>query len=91
VTGLPEGVAASSPPVPAGGGAVTVTINAASSAKPANVPLRVLIVSTDEDHPAARTATVALPPPDQLVTKTDTVWLTVGGGGATPATKPAGK
>ena len=91
VTGLPEGVTASSPSVPAAGGAVTVTITAAPTAKPANVPLRVLVVSTDEDHPAARTATVTLPPADQLVTKIDTVWLTVVGAGGTPATKPAEK
>ena len=60
VTGLPDGVTASSPAVPAAGGAVTVTITAAPTAKPANVALRVLVVSTDEDHPAARAATVAL-------------------------------
>jgi hypothetical protein len=77
VTGLPDGVTASSPAVPAGGGAVTVTLAAASTVKPANVPMRVLVVSTDEDHPAARVATVALPPADQLVAKIDSVWLTV--------------
>jgi hypothetical protein len=91
VTGLPDGVTASGPAVPAaGGGAITVTLSTAASAKPANVPLRVLVVSTDEDHPAARTATIALLPADQLVTKTDTIWLTVAGG-AIPATNPAGK
>jgi hypothetical protein len=76
VTGLPEGVTATSSQVPPKGGPVTVTLSAAATAKPGGWPVRIAAVSPDEDQPAARYATFALDE-GQPVRRADSVWLTV--------------
>jgi hypothetical protein len=86
VTGLPEGVTSTTAEVPAKGGAVSVTLSAAASAKPGGSPIRVSVVSPDEDRPVVKHATFALGE-GQPVQRADAVWLTVGKPG--PTTAPA--
>jgi hypothetical protein len=77
VTGLPEGVTSTTAEVPAKGGAVTVTLSAAASAKPGGSPIRVSVVSPDEYRPVVKHATFALGEA-QPVQRADSVWLTIG-------------
>jgi hypothetical protein len=86
VTGLPEGVTATSPEVPAKGGPVTLTLSAAATAKPGGQPVRMSVVAPDEEQPAVRFATFALGE-GQAVQRADAVWLTVGK--PAPTTAPA--
>jgi hypothetical protein len=87
-TGLPEGVTATSLEVPAGGGAVTVTLTASPAAKPGGQPFRISVVSLEEASPAVKPATFALPE-GLLVQRTEALWLTVAK--APPSTQPAAK
>lgn len=78
VTGLPQGVTATAAEVPAKGGPVTLSLSAAANASPGGWPVRVSVVSPDEEQPAAKYATFPLGE-GQPVQRADCVWLTVGG------------
>lgn len=87
VKGLPAGVSATAPEVPAGGGAVTIKLTAAADAKPHSGEVRVLLVSTDPDNPSAHLVTIDLRPKEPanelLVEEAEGLWVTV-----TAAKKP---
>jgi hypothetical protein len=84
VTGLPEGVSSTTAEVSQKGGTVAVTLSAAASAKPGGWPVRVSVVSPDEERPAVKHATFPLGE-GQPVRRADCVWLTVGKPVATTA------
>ena len=88
VTGLPEGVTCTAAEVPPKGGAVAVTLSAAASANPGGCPVRVSVVSPDENRPAVKHATFALGE-GQPIERADAAWLTVGK--PAPTTAPAEK
>jgi hypothetical protein len=92
VSGLPEGVTATTPGATAGTGPLTITLSAASGAAASSQPIRVLVVSADDRHPAARSATFDLGA-DALIRRSDALWLTVTRPPAAtqPASQPATK
>ena len=79
VTGLPAGVSATSAEVPDKGGELVLTLTASADAKPASGPMRVMLLGTDADHPTAKAATCSLKKEagQELVAKTESLWLTV--------------
>jgi len=76
--GLP-GVTATSADVPDNGGEVALTLTAAADAKAASGPIRVMLLGTDKAHPIVKLAQVNLRRDNsqELVAKTDAIWLTV--------------
>lgn len=82
VDGLPDGISATAPSVPAKGGQVKVSIIAEEECKPANLPVRVLVISTDPQKPQARVVAAKLKgkvaaPGLLLVNESQNIWLTV--------------
>ena len=82
VEGLPDGVTSTAGSVPVKGGDVTITLSAKADAKPANLPIRVLALSTNPDAPRVRIAMASLKGTnsalgDLQINETDSVWLTV--------------
>lgn len=78
-TGLPAGVTGTAADVPEKGGDVSITLTAAADAKPACGPIRVVLLSTDVSQPGAWPAWASLEKEasQQLVSRTQALWLTV--------------
>ena len=78
-TGLPAGVTATSAEVPEKGGEVTLALAATADAKAHSGPVRVSLLSTDKDRPSIKAAVFNLRKDagQELVDKTDALWLTV--------------
>jgi hypothetical protein len=77
--GLPPGVTATSAEVPEKGGEVVLTLSAAKDAKPAAGPLRIMLLGTDPQNPAASAASASLKKDagQEMILRTDALWLTV--------------
>jgi hypothetical protein len=90
---LPPGVVATSAAVAEKGGEVELTLTAAVTAKPASVPIRLMLVGTDPDSPFAQPASydLAKEAGQQVLMSTEAVWLTVLTPPPPPATQPATK
>jgi hypothetical protein len=76
---LPAGVTATSAPAPEKEGEVTLTLTAAADAKPANQPIRVMLLGTDPHRPEAWPAVFNVRPEigQELLQTADQPWLTV--------------
>jgi hypothetical protein len=82
VEGLPTGVTANSGNASAQGGEVKLTLTAAEDAKPANQPVRVVIIASDLSAPRVRVAQAKLKGKNAaagglLINQTESIWLTV--------------
>ena len=94
-TNLPPGVTATSGEVPAKGGEVSVILSAAPDAKPASGPIRLLLLSTDPDHPAATPIPFDLHKDREkagnqdLIEATPDLWLTLSPTASLTPAKPA--
>lgn len=86
VKGLPEGVTAKAADVPDKNGEVKLELAAAKDAKPASVPIEILLSAPELRPPTSRAATFSLrgiePRGDRLINEGHVAWLTV-------ANKPA--
>ena len=94
-TDLPPSVTANSAAVGEKGGELTITLSAATDAKAASVPIRLMLLGTDPDNPFAQVAAYDLTKEagQQLISSTESVWLTVQPlpPATQPSTKPATK
>jgi hypothetical protein len=82
VIGLPDGVTGTAGPIPPEGGRVTVTLNAAAEAKPANQPFRVAVVAPNLAVPQVTVLTAPLKgryaaAGELLLNETEHLWVTV--------------
>ena len=82
-TNLPPGITATSAEIPEKAGEATITLTAAPDAKPADAPIRVILLGTDVEKPEASLATFDLKKerdkagvPDYFEDVPD-IWLTV--------------
>jgi hypothetical protein len=92
--GLPEGVSATSASVPVKGADLTLSILASRECKPANLPIRALVVSTDPAQPAAQFVAATLKGKNSAaghltLNQSQHIWLTVPPKPPEPEEKPA--
>ncbi|MBI5801979.1 MAG: hypothetical protein HZA92_14805 [Verrucomicrobia bacterium] len=91
VKGLPDGVTAKPAAVPDKSGEVKLELVAGADAKPASVPIEILISASDVRPPMSRAATFSLrgiePRGDRLINAGHVAWLTVSNKPAPPPPK----
>ena len=90
-TDLAASITATSAQVSEKCGELIITLSAPTDAKPASLPIRLMLLGTDPDHPFAQPAFYDLSKEatQQLIAATDSIWLTVEP--LPPATQPTTK
>jgi hypothetical protein len=77
---LSPGLTSTTAPIPEKSGEIEITLTASPTAKPASVPIRLMLLSTDPENASAQPAIFDLSKEantQQLIASTDSIWLTV--------------